>query len=144
MSPSIYNILCSSCRCSKFQHLLPDVKIRLAMGSNVPDADLVAGPCTECGCTQFVPPKQRGISLRPSSSRNDIAAARALKRIDEMLSDDSGPGGDSIWAFAFDTLEGIQSTIQQAGTCTDAQMAAIDNIYDGGIRGSGRDSRWQD
>ena len=148
MPQSVYNTRCADCPHSEFHHMRPDIKIDLAFGKNISEADKVPGACTECGCAQFkprpavAPVGSRGVSLRPSSSRNDISAARALRKLREMMDDP-----DEIWAFAMDTINSLYEGIERSGTCSDAQLTAIDNIYEGGLRGSGRSrpgGRWDE
>jgi hypothetical protein len=144
MARSIYNRMCT-CPHSLFHHLSAADKEAAALGMSSfnPDA-AVPGPCGDCSCTKFVdrpaPSAARGISLRPSTSRNDITTRRALLKLEEMMEDE-----DETWQFAMETINGLHEGITRAGSCTDAQMTAIENIYEGGLRGSGRQrrSRWE-
>jgi hypothetical protein len=80
-----------------------------------------------------------GISLKPSRAtrRPDLS-----EEAQDLLAVIWHLRNDTRYAFADETLLGIQATIQKTGQATEAQARAVQNIEAGGARGARGEGRW--
>ena len=63
-----------------------------------------------------------------ANPKSDKEAAEFVRRIDDLLEEESSRTGRPRYEWAADTLESIKETVAKTGRVTEAQERAVNNI----------------
>ena len=145
------NLKCGDCGLSFFAHLTEPQRLQAALNRPI---DGPIGKASDPRCQGWRPFEPKAASLIPEATfiapspaaqaertRVEAEINAAIDKIQGMLDDDEADGG-SRWDFARGTLLSFLEQAQTKGRLSPKQLAAIDNIYEGGLRGRRNLDRW--